>query len=79
MTSPEKWAAETARIIIESRSLYTRITGDPFYFSSGWASPVFIDCKKLISDPPSRNDLAEMTVAHISTSVDADTRSPDVS
>jgi len=73
MTSPKKWAAETARIIIESRSLYTRTTGDPFYFSSGWASPVFIDCKKLISDPPSRNDLAEMTVARISASVDADT------
>lgn len=72
MTSPKKWAAETARIIIESRSLYTRTTGDPFYFSSGWASPVFIDCKKLISDPPSRNELVEMAVARISASVDID-------
>jgi orotate phosphoribosyltransferase len=70
MTSPAKWAAETARIIIEGRSLYTRTTGDPFYFSSGWASPVFIDCKKLISDPRSRNALVDMAVERISASVD---------
>jgi len=70
MTSPKKWAAETARIIIESRSLYTRTTGDPFYFSSGWASPVFIDGKKLISYPQARNDLVEMAVERISAAVD---------
>jgi len=72
MTSPTTWADETARIIIESRSLYTRTTGDPFYFSSGWASPVFIDCKKLISYPQSRNDLVRMAVDRIAEAVDID-------
>jgi len=73
MTSPETWAAETARIIIESRSLYTRTTGDPFYFSSGWASPAFIDCKKLISYPQWRDALVRMAVERIAASIDTDT------
>jgi orotate phosphoribosyltransferase len=70
MTAPKDWAGETARIIIESRSLYTRTTGDPFYFSSGWASPVFIDGKKLISYPEARDALVAMAVDCISASVD---------
>ena len=66
------WAAETARIIVESRALYARAGGDPFYFSSGWASPVFIDCKKLISAPRARDMLVAMAVACVAAGVDAD-------
>ena len=51
MSDARTWAMETARIIIDNDCLYKRTQGDPFFFSSGWASPVFIDCKKLISAP----------------------------
>ncbi len=66
MSAQTEWSAETARIIVESQSLYTRANGDPFFFSSGWASPVFIDCKKLISSPQARDTLVQMSVACIS-------------
>lgn len=72
MAEQEKWATETARIIIESRSLYTRTDGDPFYFSSGWASPVFIDCKKLISSPQARDVLVAMAVECITAGIAID-------
>lgn len=73
MRTQENWATETARIITQSRSLYTRTDGDPFFFSSGWASPVFIDCKKLISSPVDRRLLVEMAVECITAQIDIDT------
>lgn len=69
MRTQENWAAETARIITQSRSLYTRTDGDPFFFSSGWASPVFIDCKKLISSPDDRSLLVEMAIECITAKI----------
>tara|TARA_R110002110_G_scaffold294741_1_gene508736 strand:- start:2033 stop:2686 length:654 start_codon:yes stop_codon:yes gene_type:complete len=72
MRTQENRASETARIISDSRSLYTRTDGEPFFFSSGWASPVFIDCKKLISSPDDRALLVEMAVEAITAHIDPD-------
>lgn len=72
MRTQENRATETARIISDSRSLYTRTDGEPFFFSSGWASPVFIDCKKLISSPDDRALLVEMAVEAITAHIDPD-------
>ena len=72
MTAQENWASETSRIIIDSRSFYTRTEGDPFYFSSGWASPVFIDCKKLISSPDARDTLVRMAIDRIAEALDVE-------
>ena len=58
-------AAEAARIVVESGAVYVRIGGDPFFFSSGWASPVFIDIKRLISLPKARQRLIELSLARI--------------
>ena len=69
MSDARTWAMETARIIIDNDCLYTRTQGDPFFFSSGWASPVFIDCKKLISFPRARNALVRMALERISDTV----------
>ena len=63
-TSAER-AAATADIIIKSCALYTRTEGDPFFFSSGWASPVFIDCKKIISSPDDRTLLVDLALESI--------------
>ena len=62
MRNSENRTLEVARIITDSSSLYTRTDGDAFFFSSGWASPVFIDCKKLISWPLERRLLVEMAI-----------------
>lgn len=62
MSDSTVWAQETARIIVDNDCLYLRTQGDPFFFSSGWASPVFIDCKKLISVPAARDALVRMSL-----------------
>lgn len=72
MAASGRWAEETARIIVESRSLYARAHGEPFFYSSGWASPLYIDCKKLISSPGDRNTLVEMMIEKLSDSLDLD-------
>jgi orotate phosphoribosyltransferase len=39
--------------------------GKPFVFTSGWASPVYIDCRKLISYPRVRSALIDFATATI--------------
>ena len=57
-------AMEAARIVLEAGAVYTRTSGDPF-FSSGWASPVFIDIKRLISFPSARDRLLSLALDRI--------------
>jgi orotate phosphoribosyltransferase len=64
-------AGEAARIVVESQAVYTRTSGDPFFFTSGWASPVFIDIKRLISLPPARDTLIGMALDRISATMRA--------
>ena len=54
----------TARILLDTRSILFR-PEEPFFFSSGWASPVFVDCKRLISYPLARNTLIELAIRKI--------------
>ena len=61
-------AAEiTARILLETGSVLFR-PGDPFTFTSGLRSPVYIDCRRLISFPRARKKLmglaAELIASH---------------
>ena len=58
-------AIEAARIVLEAGAVYTRTSGDPFFFSSGWASPVFIDIKRLISFPSARDRLLTLALDRI--------------
>lgn len=58
-------AREAAQIILGGGAVHVRTDGDPFYFSSGWASPVFIDLKRLISAPAARNRLIDLMLGHI--------------
>jgi len=70
MSTYETRASQTARIIVGSKSVYTRSGGEAFFFSSGWASPVFIDGKKLISAPADRGLLVDMAIDCITENVD---------
>ncbi|MGI9521154.1 MAG: orotate phosphoribosyltransferase [Hyphomicrobiaceae bacterium] len=65
MTDQDPAAMEAAKIVVESGAVYTRTSGDPFFLSSGWASPVFIDIKRLISLADARQRLIELALSKI--------------
>lgn len=49
-------AAQTARMMLEVKAIQFNAE-KPFIFTSGWASPVYVDCRKLISFPRLRKRL----------------------
>ena len=54
----------TAKMLIEVEAV--RFSADePFTFTSGWASPVYIDCRKLISYPRVRHTLMDFSASII--------------
>jgi orotate phosphoribosyltransferase len=62
----EREAARTmARILLETRAVNFR-PEQPFVFTSGRVSPVYIDCRKLISFPRARKELMRLGVALLS-------------
>jgi orotate phosphoribosyltransferase len=69
--SPAEIARTTARILIETKSVLFNPT-KPFIFTSGWASPTYIDCRKLISFPHARKTLMDMAVTTIERGVGFD-------
>lgn len=54
----ETIAEITAKMLIEVKAVHFR-ADEPFKFTSGWASPVYIDCRKLISYPRVRQTLMD--------------------
>ncbi|MGQ0664444.1 MAG: orotate phosphoribosyltransferase [Pseudomonadota bacterium] len=54
----------TAQILLDTGCLLFR-PDRPFVFSSGWASPVFVDCKRLISMPVARDALLDLAMRRI--------------
>lgn len=54
----------TSRILIETGSILFR-PEEPFIFTSGRASPVYVDCRKLIAFPRARRRLMDMATAQI--------------
>lgn len=54
----------TAKMLLEVQAVHFR-ADEPFRFTSGWASPVYIDCRKLISYPRIRNTLMDFAASVI--------------
>src|SRR4051812_5118677 len=52
----------TARMLLEVKAVLF-FQDKPFIFTSGWASPVYIDCRKLIFYPRIRAQLVEFAAA----------------
>ena len=60
----EDAARMTAKILLEIEAVL--FNGEkPFIFTSGWASPVYIDCRKLIGFPRARKAVLDAAVAII--------------
>jgi orotate phosphoribosyltransferase len=54
----------TAKMMLEVKAVHFS-EGKPFIFTSGWASPVYIDCRKLISYPRVRSTLIDFATSTI--------------
>ncbi len=66
--TPQDIARTTAGILIETKSVHFN-PSKPYIFTSGWASPTYIDCRKLISFPRARSKLMDMGVEVIEQSI----------
>ena len=55
-------AETTAKMLLEVKAVLFS-ADKPFIFTSGWASPVYIDCRKLIFYPRIRTQLIEFATA----------------
>ncbi|MGC6411598.1 MAG: orotate phosphoribosyltransferase [Candidatus Puniceispirillaceae bacterium] len=67
--SPELIARETAKILLEIEAVHVAAADAPFTLTSGAKSPVYIDCRKLISFPRVRASLMDFAVSTLATSV----------
>lgn len=60
-TAPAESALIAARILLEIKAVLFR-PDEPFIFTSGRASPVYVDCRRIISFPRARRRLMDMGV-----------------
>jgi orotate phosphoribosyltransferase len=58
----------TARMLLEVKAVLF-FEDKPFIFTSGWASPVYIDCRKLIFYPRIRSQLVDFAAATLARDV----------
>ncbi len=71
MPSPTPRAAATARILLETRSVLFR-PDEPFTFTSGRISPVYVDCRRLISFPRARAALMRLATEQLAEAAGAE-------
>ena len=57
-------ALATARILLEIKAVNFR-PEEPYTFTSGWRSPVYIDCRRIIFFPRARAKICELAVEKI--------------
>ena len=57
-------AEETAKMLLEVGAVLFNAE-KPFIFTSGWASPVYIDCRKIIAFPRARRKVIELAAAAV--------------
>ena len=62
--SRDEMASIAARMLLEIKAVHFRLD-EPYIFTSGLASPVYIDCRKLISYPRIRSTLMDFAVSTI--------------
>jgi orotate phosphoribosyltransferase len=72
--SPEQKAAglTTASILLEIGAIGIRAE-QPFTLTSGWKSPVYVDCRKVISFPRARRKITEMAADAITKQIGYET------
>lgn len=61
MTSAQDIGRITAEILLGIEAIACR-PAEPFRLTSGWASPVYVDCRKLISFPQERREILRLAI-----------------
>jgi orotate phosphoribosyltransferase len=56
--------AETARLLLEAGAIQVS-RGQPFVLAAGWASPVYVDCRRLIDRPDWRRAIVRMAAERL--------------
>ncbi|WP_181703549.1 orotate phosphoribosyltransferase [Chthonobacter albigriseus] len=64
-------ASQTARMMLEVKAIQFNAE-TPFIFTSGWASPVYVDCRKLISFPRLRKRIMDFAAEKILAEIGAE-------
>jgi orotate phosphoribosyltransferase len=59
--------AETARLLLEAGAIQISL-GQPFVLAAGWASPVYVDCRRLIDRPEWRRAIIRLAAARLDAS-----------
>ena len=57
-------AHQTAKMMLEIKAVHFNAES-PFIFTSGWASPVYVDCRKIISYPRLRSALMDFSASTV--------------
>ncbi len=57
--------ARASEILIELGAVHFFEDQQPFIFTSGWASPVYIDIRKLVSAPRLRREIIQLAAEHM--------------
>ena len=60
---------KAAKLLLDIKAVNFR-HDEPYILTSGWASPVYIDCRKLISYPKERQQMMQLAVAMLNDEID---------
>src|SRR4051794_6633186 len=63
-SDPDRTGAMMARLLIEAGAIQVS-HAQPFVLAAGWASPVYVDCRRLLGDPHIRNRALSLAVAYV--------------
>ncbi|MGA0395229.1 MAG: orotate phosphoribosyltransferase, partial [Rhodospirillales bacterium] len=69
MTDTANFGTETAKILLDIKAVNFR-PEEPYILTSGKASPVYIDCRKIISFTEERRAIIDMAVKQLSDAID---------
>jgi orotate phosphoribosyltransferase len=63
---------ETARLLLDIEAVNFR-PGEPYTLTAGWASPVYIDCRRVISFPQARRRIMRLAAEKLERDIGFDT------
>ncbi len=63
--------ARAAEILLDIGAVHCNLT-KPFIFTSGWASPVYVDCRRVISMPRERREIIQLAAEEIDRAIGRD-------
>ena len=63
---------ETARLLLDIKAVNFR-PGEPYTLTAGWASPVYIDCRRVISFPQARRRIMRLAAEKLERDIGFDT------